>query len=355
MKKHCTISKILRLFALTLALILLPTFALAEETPTGDDWVNFFLMCNEGMTNEGGNVGNTMMIVGMNPNTGKIRLMMFTWDTFVDYEGYDVPQLISMPFRNNGPEETMKVFDQNFNMNIDNFISLNYLNLASVIDAFEGVNVDVSRAERNALNGMVASKQWSLQQQADSGLLTQMAIEMLAKEYYLNEYGPNTHLNGLQAVAYGWLQYDSVYNCCQREVRVNADLFNSVAQSINERVVFYENDADYPEGINGRRVINLDEMSDDDVSFLRELVDPIFQMSYNNLSEEEIEGISLTLARLGYHASRQGVNIFDSLETKIFPLEALNKYDMVAGTEGHLVDAEANSAAMKAFLYKEDE
>ena len=141
-----------------LVVCLLPVFAVAEETPGDGEWVNFLLVCNEGMNNAGGNAGNTLMVVAMNPDTGDIRLMMFTWDTFVDYEGYDLPQKIDMPYRNNGPEETMKVFNDNFGLDITRFLSLNYLNLASLIDTYGGVEVDISRAERNALNGMVYSK-----------------------------------------------------------------------------------------------------------------------------------------------------------------------------------------------------
>lgn len=345
-------SKWLRMVALALVLFLLPVFALAEDsTDSNEDWVTFFLLCNEGMTNEGGNVGNTMMIVGMNPDEGKIRLMMFTWDTFVQYEGYDIPQLIGMPYRNSGPEGTMEVFNENFDMNIERYMSLNYLNLASLIDDYGGVDVDISRAERNALNGMVSSKKWSIQKQADSGLLTQALVEMLAKEYYLEDFGPNTHLNGLQAVGFGWLQYDSVYNCCLREAQVNSNLFSSVANMISERVVFYDAESDYPEGVNNRRVINLDDISDEDIEFLLELVNPIFEKSYTNMTREDIIDISITLARVAYRASRQGVNIFESLDTAVFPLEATKEYDVVAGTQGHLVDYEANSKEMKAFLF----
>ena len=346
-----------RLTALALALCLLLSCAAAEEQDEKNDWVSFLLICNEGMNNRGGNAGNTLMVVGMNPVTGKIRLMMFAWDTFVQYHGYDVPQKIDMPYRNNGPEETMKVFNANFNMDIQMFMSLNYLNLASLIDTYGGVNVDVSRAERNALNAMVASKKENIEAMSSMGLLSQMVVESLAKDYYLADYGTQTHLLGMQAVGFGWLQYDSVYNCCLREKEVVADLFESVANDINERVVFYTNETDYPDNTRGRRVINLDNMSEDDTTYLYRLIKPIFQMSYNNLTEDEILGIATTLAHVAYAARRQGVDIFDSLEYTIMPLEVQNEYDYVAGTKGHLVDYAANSAAMKEFLYgkREDE
>ncbi|MDO5311478.1 MAG: hypothetical protein Q4E94_06185, partial [Clostridia bacterium] len=67
----------------------------------------------------------------------------------------------------------------------------------------------------------------------------------------------------------------------------------------------------------------------------------------------DIIGISTTLARVAYQASRQGVNIFEHLDYRIFPLEAKNEYDTIGGTKGHLVDYEENGKQMKAFLYAE--
>ncbi len=350
-----------RIAALCLAFLLafsaIPSGVCEGTIPEADEhgWVTFFLICNEGMRNDGGNSGNTMMIVSMSPKTGMIKLMPFTWDTFIHYAGYDVLQKIDMPYRNNGPEETMRVFNDNFNMDIRLFMSLNYLNLASLIDAFGGVDVDIEIAERNALNGMVASKKEQLLMQADLGLLSQALVEMLVSEYYLDEYGPDTHLNGMQAVGFGWLQYDSVYNCCMRDVQVIAALFKSVGKELSQRVILYTDESGIPDIQDSRRAINLDRMTDDDRAYLRELMSPIFQMAYNNLSEENIQDISNALARTAYVASRQGVNIFSTVKYKILPLEATKPYDLVAGTKGHIIDYEANEAAIKEFLFTEED
>ena len=339
---------------LTAFCLLLPVASAETASEKGRDWIDFFLICNEGMSNTGGNSGNTMMIVSMNPQTGKIRLATFTWDTFIQYEGYDVPQKIDMPYRNKGPEETMKIFNDNFHLGINLFMSLNYLNLASLIDAYGGVDIDISRAERNALNSMVASKKENITAQSNLGFVSQMMVEQLASDYYLEEYGPGTHLNGLQAVGFGWLQYDSVYNCCERDVKVIANLFYQVGKTIREKVLLYTNESGTPENPEGRRMINIDDLTNDDVAFLRSEMSPIFMMAYHNLSEEEIHDISLALLRSGYLASRQGVGIFDNLQHEVFPLEAKNEYDIVAGTKGHLIDYKANEEAMKAFLFNEE-
>lgn len=347
-------SKLIRWMALLLVLCLLPVFAIAEESTNDDDWSTFLLICNEGMNNEKGNAGNTLMVAAMNPVIGRIRLMMFTWDTFIDYEGYDIPQKLDMPYRNAGPEEAMKVFNDNFGLNITHYLSLNYLNLASLIDEYGGITVDVSRAERNALNGMVGSKKIRLQEDVASGLLGQVVVDLLAKDYYLNDFGPDTRLNGLQAVGFGWLQYDSVYNCCERDAEVVEGLFHSASVYMNEHVALYTNDTGKPENTEGRRAIDLDDITEEDYAFLRQLVDPIFRMSTNNMSEEEIRSITLALAHVSYQAHREGADILDFLHTTVLPLEATRPYDTIAGMQGHLVDKEANIAVINEFLYSED-
>ena len=352
--KKTSIHTLLKWTALLLVLCLLPVASMAEEETANGNWQSFLLICNEGMNNDKGNAGNTLMVAAMEPDLGKIHLMMFTWDTFIDYEGYDVPQKLDMPYRNNGPEEAVKVFNENFGLNINHYLSLNYLNLASLIDEYGGINVDITRAERNAINGMVGSKKIRLQEEVASGALSQTVIDLLAQEYYLNDFGPDTHLNGLQAVGFGWLQYDSVYNCCERDAKVVAGLFHSAGNYISDKVALYTNATGKPEDDYGRRPINLDDISEEDYQFLREQIAPIFQMSVNNMEEDEIRSITLSLARIAYQAEREGTSIFDLIRSTVLPLEATKPYDFVAGTQGHLIDKEANIAAVKEFLYSED-
>ena len=160
MRNHAKHSKVIiktiSLFIALTSMFYISSRSCAETIPETNErgWVDFILICNEGMKNDGGNSGNTMMIVSMNPKTGMIKLMPFTWDTFIQYPGYDVLQRLDMPYRNRGPEETMDVFNYNFNMDIKLYMSLNYTNLASLIDSYGGVDVDVEIAERNALNNM---------------------------------------------------------------------------------------------------------------------------------------------------------------------------------------------------------
>ena len=138
-------------------------------------------------------------------------------------------------------------------------------------------------------------------------------------------------------------------------MKIVSGLFHSISEQIDKEVVFYTNDTGLPEITDNRRVINLDDISDEDRAYLMQILAPVSQTSYNNLSEEEEFEIVTTLARSAYMASREGVDIFVDLDQEIFPLEAKQPYDNVAGTEGHIVDYEKNSTAMKQFLYKTEE
>ena len=77
-------------------------------------------------------------------------------------------------------------------------------------------------------------------------------------------------------------------------------------------------------------------------------------MSVNNMEEDEIKSITLSLAKIAYKAEREGTSIFDLIRSTVLPLEATQPYDFVAGTQGHLIDKEANIEAVKNFLYSED-
>ena len=72
------------------------------------------------------------------------------------------------------------------------------------------------------------------------------------------------------------------------------------------------------------------------------------------MTEDEIRSITLALAKIAYQAEREGASIFDLIKSTVLPLEATQPYEFVAGAQGHLIDKEANIAAVKEFLYTED-
>ncbi len=323
-----------------------------EEAPTGE-WVDFVLICNEGMLNTGGDVGNTIMIVSMNPETMTIKLLSILWNVFIDYPGYETMQLLERPFRVNGPDEVVRLLNLNFNQHFESYLSINFMNLAGLIDDFGGVKVDVTRGERNALNGMVASKVKSAQTALSSLELDENMYQNLLETNFLADFGVDTHLNGLQAVGYGWLQYDTVYNCCQRELAVITSLFEMMRDYLVERVQLYSGSEAPEDGDPTKRQINKDNITDEDRAYVLQLLSPLVDRSFNNLSREQIDGIIETILRS------------TDDERALFPLVIINTLPevsplsggeppttMIGGVNGIVVDLDAARLFVNTFLFE---
>lgn len=338
---------------LLLASLLLAAGGMAEELidEPKDEWITFLLVCNEGMNNDSGNVGNTLMIMSMNPYQGIIKELAFLWDTFIQYPGYETAQLLDQPFRVDGPEESLKLFNENFQQDISSYLSINFLNLAEVIDTFGGVQANITRPERNALNGMVASKAENILTALTSIELDETQFQALVGQYYLSEYGPNTRVSGLQAVGYGWLQYDSIANCCSRQLEVIAELFFQMQRYIEQRTYFYRGDEKPGESAAGKRAVSLDAISVDDHEFLMNLVSPVFDNSYHNLTDEQIWGIIETILYTAYSDEQQKESAYSTVQMAILPLEYENERMRIGGIGGLVVDYEANRDEIEKFLY----
>ena len=330
-------------------LVLSAGMVLAEEWQP-DDWIEFMLICNEGMLNDGGNVGNTIMILSMNPRMGIIKELVFQWDVFIEYPGYETPQLLDQPFRVNGPEESVLLFNQNFGLNMTSFLSLNFLNLSSIIDKYGGVMIDITRAERNALNGMVAAKLEHALSTLGEGLMHDNLYTTLLDEYYLLDYGPETHLSGIQAVGYGWLQYDSVANCAMRELEVVAQLFFQMKEHVYDRV-WFGSEGDVPgEDAERKRIIYVDNITESDRQFLLQMSAPVFDNAYHNLTDEQIWGITETLLIATHETSAA----YDYVQLCILPIEGENERERIGSANGIVIDYEANKEALDRFLRDPD-
>ena len=83
-------------------------------------------------------------------------------------------------------------------------------------------------------------------------------------------------------------------------------------------------------------------------------ISPIFDKSYNNMSEEEIRETGMIIVRTAYNAAKEGVNIFEDVVHAVLPIEAPNEeYTTIAGQQGMIIDVEANIKAINDFLYGE--
>lgn len=94
---------------------------------------------------------DVMMIMTINRNTQKIHLTSVQRDTmaFIPLKG--TYEKINNAFAYDGALGTLKALNQNYDLNLENFVAFDFKALIKMIDAIGGVVVDVDQAEFNAL------------------------------------------------------------------------------------------------------------------------------------------------------------------------------------------------------------
>lgn len=132
---------------------------------------------------------DAMMILSVDMKHHKIKAVSLMRDSLVSIEGYG-KRKINSAYAIGGVELAIKTINQNFNMNITDYVSVNFTQLAGVVDALGGVEVEITEAERRNANKYIK----------------EMADLEGIKADLIEESG-NVTLHGYQAVAYTRIRY----------------------------------------------------------------------------------------------------------------------------------------------------
>lgn len=150
---------------------------------------------------------DAILIASINSKTGQIKLISIARDTYVPVPGY-YDTKINHAYAYGGPELAIQTLNENFDMDITDYVTVNFDSLAEVIDEMGGVMVDVTEAERQQVNAYLLSG------------------EPLRETGYVNLTGP-------QAVSYSRIRkIDSDTMRASRQREVLASLFEK-AKEIN--------------------------------------------------------------------------------------------------------------------------
>lgn len=122
-----------------------------NEQITGTGIVNIALFGVDTHNDTFNGLSDTIIIASINRKTGVVKLTSFARDTQVDLEGYGI-QKINAAYSYGGPELAIKTLNQNFNMNIKDYVTINMRKLIKVIDVVGGVTIDITEDERKAAN-----------------------------------------------------------------------------------------------------------------------------------------------------------------------------------------------------------
>ena len=105
---------------------------------------------------QGTNSGNTdvMMLVSLNKKTKQIKLVSFMRDSYLYIEGKNNSYCtkLNAAFSMGGPETLLNTIENNYKIEIDDFVMVNFESFKSIIEAMGGITVDVQKYEANYAN-----------------------------------------------------------------------------------------------------------------------------------------------------------------------------------------------------------
>ncbi|MCR6513710.1 MAG: LCP family protein [Clostridium chrysemydis] len=142
---------------------------------------------------------DAIMILSIDETNKKLKLSSIMRDSYVNIEGYGKDK-ITHAYAFGGAELAMNTLNQNFDLNISRFMTVNFTTLPKIIDALGGITVNITEAEIKYIPGVTHS-------------------------------GTQT-LNGAEALAYSRIRYDGGDQMrTQRQRNVLEDVFDKLVST----------------------------------------------------------------------------------------------------------------------------
>ena len=140
------------------------------------------------------------MILSINTQTGSLKLTSILRDLYVDIPGYKTKSRINNAYARGSGQLAMRTINHNFNLNIQHYVTINFFGLASIIDAIDGIDIELTKGEAYAINHYLKEHKKAISRTYE----TQTNAE--EERVPLEVVDGTQHLDGIQAVMYARLR-----------------------------------------------------------------------------------------------------------------------------------------------------
>ncbi|WEK21395.1 MAG: LCP family protein [Candidatus Pedobacter colombiensis] len=180
--------------------------------------VNIALFAVDRRTEDDRANSDVIMVISIDQQTGKIKMSSIMRDTYVNIEGHGMDK-INAAYAFGGPQLAIKTINQNFDLDIKDYMNVDFYSAAKIVDALGGVNVNVKEPELSYLNNY----------------LDELAIYEKIPVIHVNTAGFQ-RLSGRQAVAYTRIRGvgNGDYERTERQRSVLVALFSKLKSSGQE-------------------------------------------------------------------------------------------------------------------------
>lgn len=138
-----------------------------------------------------GNRSDCIIIASINNDTGEIKLISVYRDTYVNIDGHGLDKITHAYSYGEAPL-AIKTLNQNLDLNIQEFVTVNFDSVAEAVDQLGGVTLNITADEVNYINGYIS---------ATSNITGK-------KSQHITQPG-TYNLDGVQAVSYSRIRYTS--------------------------------------------------------------------------------------------------------------------------------------------------
>ena len=242
-----------------------------------------------------GNRSDTIMIASINNETKKVKLVSVYRDTMLKQNGEHYDKA-NAAYSIGGPKAAINMLNENLDLNIKDYVSVNFLALADVIDMVDGIDVDMTYEEVVHMNNYCVE-----------------TSKVTGKKYkkIKPEVAGTYRLNGVQAVSYARIRYTEGGDYKRTE---------------RQRLVLEK---------------TMNKMKTQDLATINKIVDKVLPKVSTSFSAKEI--ISLASGAFSYELGK----------TTGFPFN-LETPDKIPGYSGSYIipkGLEANVVELHKFLY----
>lgn len=177
---------------------------------------------------------DVVMVLSLDSRTHTMKMASIMRDSYVNIEGYGYDKL-AHAYAYGGPELAVRTLNQNFHLDIEDYVTVNFYHMAEIVEAFGGVELELTGEEMLEVNRNL----WTLTKEAEDEGRT---APVKAADYFTaldgthnmvdGEYqGGKVTLTGAQAVAYARIRYlDSDAGRTSRQQKVLSGLLTRAKQ-----------------------------------------------------------------------------------------------------------------------------
>lgn len=149
---------------------------------------NILLIGNDSRTEDESGRSDAMILVSISSRTNTIHMTSLLRDIYVDIPGHDGNRL-NAAYAYGGPELLMETLEENFDIEVNRYMLVNFQAFANLVDAVGGVDLEVTSEEVQYINGYLVE-------------YNQLQGNPEGTDYLDTSLSGTIHLNGPQALAY---------------------------------------------------------------------------------------------------------------------------------------------------------